>query len=226
MPIFSESYLQRLIEEAEEVISTRIPCIFKRFSLAVTQGTSTYTISNNVLRILQIAYKSRIIDPQEIRDYRGDSWFKPQNLGNQGQPQFYSRVGAGFDQIMFYPIPNESITADDSVIDTDAGMNTKVILSVYVAANVNSTTDRLPTYLFRNIMKFYAMAEAFKKEGPSQSLIASGYYDKKFEIFMQTYSNIINKVPQVVELQFGPEFSNRNGRPPRPVLPSTGKWSF
>ncbi len=230
MPIFTDTYLQRVIDEAELIISTEVPCIFKRFSMAVTAGTATYSLSKKILKIHQIMWKGIQMDNYELPDYQGDSWFKPVNTGVQGLPSRYSRMGSGFDKIMFYPIPNESITANDAIIDTDVGILSKVILCVDMSADTTSTTasDRLPTYLFRNIMKFYAMEQAYAKDGSQQNLQAAKYFGDKYLMFLAAYKKIINKIPQAVTVQFGEpgDLMGMNKLPARPVLPTTGNWSF
>lgn len=226
MPIFSDSYLNSLIAEAEEWISSEVKCIFSRFSLSVTAGTSTYTIPSDVIGIEQITWKGDKLDNSEIADFQYDSYLKPQNLGTQSKPKCYMRYASGIHKIMFYPIPNETLAADDTNIDNDTGIEALVILSTYRFATTSGTTQRLPDYLFRNLMKYYAMERAYAREGKGQNVIASGYFKKKFSTLFPMYKKIIETIPQAVQIQFGPAAAVSNKRPPRPVLPTSGKWSF
>lgn len=227
--IHSDSYLTQLLQEAEKFISAKIPCIFNRFSLAVTSGISTYTLSDSVIRILQITWKGDRLESKSFADFGNDFWLKPQNLGVRGKPAFWLRSGIeeGITKIMLYPIPDETILADDSSLDDDTGILNRVIVSCYKIADPTAESIRLPTYLRRNIMKYWAMNKAYLREGPGQNIVAAGYFEEKFNNFLQSYHGVINTIPQSVNLKLGE--SRRNvfaGRPPRPVLPSSGKWSF
>jgi len=108
MPIHSDSYLNSLIEEAEQVISEKIPCIFNRFSLAITANTSVYTLPSNLHRILWISYLGTIIQPIDWQDFGNNGYLRPQDLGLKGLPNTYLRVGNGWNKIQFYPIPSTS----------------------------------------------------------------------------------------------------------------------
>ena len=224
--IFSDGYLQGLIREAEEVISTEVKCIFNRFPLDITAGTSTYQLPEGVTGIIQVAWKGTILDPLETQDFNYDGWFKPQNLGVRNKPQYYLRVGNGYNRIQFYPIPDETIVADDSELDNDVGISSQVIISAWRVADVFSTDRRLPEYLFRNLMKYYAMARAYAREGKGQNLIASDYFKKKYLFYLQAYKETMEKVPQAVQVRFGSDVRGGFKPPPRPVFPTSGKWSF
>ncbi len=227
MPIFTESYLNDLIDETEQQLSQEISCIFQRFSIAVTTGVSTYTLSPVPVGILEITWKGRTIYPYDPEDWQGDPYVKPQVQGVQGQPKWYNRVSYGWDKIFFYPIPNETIAADDTNLSTDTGIASRVIVSCYRLADPNSDSIRMPTYLFRNIMKYRAMERAYLREGPNQNLQASEYFKKKYDGFLKNYTSFINKIPQAVQLGFGGEAKSAFGRKPhRPILPTSGKWSI
>lgn len=226
MPIFTDSYLNELIEEAEKVISERLSIIFNRFTLAITAGTSTYTLPNNVHRVLGITWKGADLDPREWQDYQEDAWIRPQDLGRSGLPNTYLRVGYGWNKVMFYPIPDDSITADDTDINLTTVIKEKVIVTCFRIADISTEDQRLPRYMFRNIMKYYAMSRAYAKEGPGQNLQASQYFEKKYFNFLRVYEEIIGNLQKNVYIGFGPSDNFLNTKPARPQLPTSGKWSF
>jgi hypothetical protein len=214
------------MDDAEVELSQNTHCIFDRFSLAVTSGTSTYSLPSNIVGILQITYKGKYIYPVDMADFQGDSWLKPQNLGVQGTPKYWIRSSIGWGQIMFYPIPDETISADDTNINTQTGLRDKVILSVYRYADPTDEDMRVAYYLRRNVCKYKAMARAYAKEGPQLNLQASEYFQKKFDYYSTAYKKFIEKIPSAVQLGFGEPSSGRGKTPPRPILPTSGKWSL
>ena len=167
-----------------------------------------------------------ILDPLEVQDFNYDGWLKPQNLGVRSKPQYYMRVGNGYNRVMFYPIPDENIVADDTNVNNDVGIESQVILSVWRSADIFSDDLRLPEYLFRNLMKYYAMSRAYASEGKGQNLIASEYFHKKYAFYLKFYKETMEKVPQAVQVRFGADVRGGFKPPPRPVFPTSGKWSF
>ena len=226
MPIFSDAYLQNLLDGAEEDLSQEIPCIFNRFSLGITQGISTYTLPHNLIGILQITHKRRYVYSTEFIDFQMDNWLKPQNRGVQGIPKYYLRLGSGWNKIMFYPIPSETLLANDTNLHLQSSLTDRVVVTCYRFADVTGIDIRLPDYLLRNIIKYRVMAIAYAKEGPQQNLQASKYFAKKYTAFKTSYIKIINKIPQAVQQQFGVPSDGRGRTPGRPILPTSGKWSF
>jgi len=74
-------------------------------------------------------------------------------------------------------------------------------------------------------MKYYAMARAYAREGPGQNIVASQYFLKKYESFLDIYSKTIEAIPKSVPLQFG-DSQQSTGKLPRPHLPTSGKWAL
>lgn len=226
MPIHSEAYLNSLIQDAEVAISTEVKCIFYRFSLNIVQGVSTYTLPSGVIGILQVSWLGEGLEPQEYSDFGWSEFFRPQNLSTQGKPRYYMRVGgSGYNKIKFHPTPYESVSADNSSLHNDTGILNRVVVSSWRAAEPQDLEFRLPTYLFRNLMKYYAMTRAYAREGIGQNLIASEYFKAKYFAYLKMYKDTMEKIPQAVQLRFG-DGSLVRSRVPRPVMPTSGKWSF
>lgn len=224
MAIFEDAYIQRLMDEAEYAISEQCQCIFSRFSIATIAGQAEYTLPSGIVGILQITYKGHQVIPSELRDWEFSQYLKPQNLSAQGIPRWYIRRGFGWSKLKFHPIPSESISANDSVIDTITGINERVIISTYRVSNL--TTERLPEYLRRNIIKYYVMKQAYLRESKAQNLIASQLFSKSYDNFMQLFKIIIERIPQCITYQHGPTVGTFLHKPARPVLPTSGKWSI
>lgn len=225
MALFSDAYLTQLLDDAEKQVSNDIKCLFNYFSLAVTQGTAEYTLPATICGIHMISFKGTLIDPLTHQDIDFSSWMKPQNLSVESIPKFYVRLGYGYNKIKFHPIPNESISADDTDLDSIDGIKRRVIIYCYKISDPSGTI-RLPSYLRRNVVKYIAMSKAYMREGKTQNLSAAGYFAKRAVTTFELYRQMVFKVPRAVVLQFGPAVDRSRLTPPRPVLPSSGKWAL
>ncbi len=227
--IFTDSYLQGLIDQAEVDLSLETRVLFYRFSLSTVAGTSTYSLPKNLIGIHQISYLGMVLEPKEFSDFGYTPWYKPNNLGVQGKPMYYARVGYGWDKVFLYPIPSATIAADDTHLNDDLSINLVIVTGI-VAVDLDNyeTTPRMPVYLLRNIIKYRAMSKAYAKDGIGQNLVAAQYYDKKYTEFLALYKSIIDTIPAAVQIRFGEDDINGiyRKRLPRPVLPSSGKWSI
>lgn len=226
--LYSDDYLDRQLSNAEIDISSRCPIIFNRFSIAVTKGQAVYTLPDGIVGILRITYMSKEVLPLEMSDIDYSNWIKPANLSPQGIPKFYLRMGWGYKAIKFQPQPDLDVAANDAIINTVTGMQSTVIINCYQISQPKSSNDvlRTPAYLRRNLMKYYVMREAFSRQGKGQNIAASVNFGRRYDMFLQRYYKIIEKIPQCVQLVMGPEVNRYLHRPPKPVLPTTGKWSL
>jgi len=225
MSIFSDEYLQYLLDRSEVDFSQAIPCIFYRFSLSITQGTSQYTLPTGVINILRVTWKGERVFPWEHSDTRQSNWMKPQNLSSQGKPKFYLSREYGYGQIKFHPIPNETVAADDTNI-YGSDIANRVIISAYRLADPTGTTYRLPEAIRERMGKYYAMYKAYQREGKGQDLIAAAYFERKHKLALSQFRKIIMKIPAAIQLQFGPTGMHRDNKPAKPLMPSDGAWGW
>ena len=214
--IWQDKYLDDLLSRGEIEVSRLIPCIFNRFSLAITAGTATYTLPNG---ILCITYKGDPIYPEEqIGKELATPWYKPLNAGSQSKPYNYYRIGYGYSTIEFRPVPNESIAANDTNI-YGSDIANRIIISCWKVADPTGSTYRIPTYIQRSLLKYYALEKAFRKEGKGQNLVAADYFRNKYEywlnIFKVTQANISKCIRRRLSAGVSPI-----KLPPRPVLPA------
>lgn len=224
-PLFSDDYLNHLLTRGEIDLSEQIPCILYRFSLAVTQGTSVYTLPSGIIGIHRITWRGNEIDPWEHADDQRSDWIKPQNQYSEGKPKIYLSYEYGFGKIKFHPVPHETIAADNTNI-WSTGVDTLVVLTTYRIADPTGNTYRVPDYLRRRYNKYYALYRAYSREGKAQDLQAADYYKAKYDLIHNFLRDIIQKIsPSVIQL--GPsDPTSRKGKPARPVYPTDGAWSF
>lgn len=222
--IWTDSYLNTVIEQAEKDVSRERNCLFYRFSLSVVSGTATYTLPDGIIGIQRVTWKGKEVDPDERMGMEDTSYWKPNSTGSQSRPLFYLRDGYGYKTIEFFPVPNETIAADDTIV-YGSGIASLVIISAWRQADPANGLN-IPDWNRRNLIKYYTMHKAFLKEGKGQNLVAADYCFKKFTAELETYKTIHDNLYLANKKVLQPQNLDSRQRPARPVLPSGSKWSF
>lgn len=186
MPIWSDSYLQQLVNDGETDIVNKISPIFERDSLAVTSGTGTYVLPAFIMKMLQVTWKGDVLEQIVIDDLRS---LDPKYRTNTGKPVAYSWSQDGYKTIRFFPVPNETIGADDTNI-YGSDIANRVILSYFRSPDTSQSTLQIPEYMGRRAVKPYVLWKAFKAEGIGQNLRASEYHQRKYEQMIAMYKTI------------------------------------
>jgi hypothetical protein len=210
--IWSDAYVQQLINDGETDIVTELTPIFQRKSLAIVSGTGTYTLPAYTIGLIAVTWKGKYLTPVRRIDHEyEDAKFRD----TSGEPTCYSRYADGEDVIRFYPVPDETIGADDTnIYGTD--IENRVIVSLFRSPDTSLSNFHIPAYIGRRVIKAYVLSRAFKIEGNGQNLRAAEYWRKKYRDLLEEYKSIKaryygNKIP----------FQNRNmiRGPRRPYLP-------
>lgn len=209
---FSDAYIQQLINDGETDIVTRLTPIFERKSIGVTAGTGTYTLPAYTLGIVAVTWKGKWIEPVNRLNHEiEDANFRT----TEGEPVKYSRYADGIDTIRFYPVPDETITADDTNI-YGSDIANRVIVSLFRSPDTSLSDFHIPSYIGRRVIKAYVCSRAFRIEGNGQNLQGAEFYERIYEDLMKEYASIKstyygNKIP----------YMNRQalGRKRRPYLP-------
>ena len=221
MPIFSDEYLQLLIDEAEVEMSTDVKCIFNRFSIAITSGQSLYTLDETVGEIIAVTYKGYPLTPMSPQEgFETNALYDMTSSSPLGRPTHYirHRINEGYYGIRFWPVPNESITADDTNIDgTD--IENRCIISCYRIADPTGSTYRLPNNLMRRLAKYYVNYTAFLKEGKGQALRSSQHYKQRYDMAKRHLHEVYQTIPKAIVKAYNPNYPHVQ-RYPRPVLPN------
>jgi len=217
--IWTDSYLDSQFTAAEQSVSTDITCIFNRFSLDIILGTSVYTLPSGILGILAVSWKGEPIYPLEHTTLRDSApYYLPLNAGSQSKPYHYLRVGYGYSKIEFRPVPSESIAADDTNI-YGSDIANRVIISCWKVAD---SSNQLPEFARRRLLKYYVLWKAFAKEGKGQNLKASDYFKLKFDYEKTMFKLAVDNVSKCIvrKLSSIPIDRSRTNFPPSPVLPA------
>lgn len=234
MELFSESYLNRLVDQAEVNFSTDLRILRSRTSLSIVAGTSVYNLPAGTIGIEQVTWLGERILNYEQADSRESASFRPPSVSgavSATRPYRYLTVGNGLQVIQFYPVPATAISANDNICNTLTGVQTLVILQCIRIAQVNGSEIRMPAYLLRYLMKYWAMSEAYAKDGKSQNLTAAKYFKSRFDFFWPKYRKAMWDIPSAVQLELGesagrPKAISEGGRRMRRQLPSTGAWGW
>lgn len=201
--IWSDSYIQQLINDAETDIVNKLTPIFERVSLAVTSGTATYALPAYIIKTVQVTWKGEVLDNLAQQDlYNLDQKYRT----NTGKPIGYVWNADGYKTIRFFPVVNETIAADDTNI-YGSDIANRVIISYYRTPDTTQSDFQIPTYMGRRAVKPYVLWKAFKAEGIGQNLNASAYYKQKYKQMIELYKTI--KSNYYVARKFPPIQRNR-----------------
>jgi len=222
MPIFDDSYLQSLIDEGEIEISRQIRLIHNRIAIATTAGNSIYSLPTNLIGIRRVTWKGNELPALSVIEMNTSDYFRPQNLMNQTVPKWFNPLNNNYEKIQILPVPNESLVDTGDLNDSEIIKERFIITGIFLAIPTG-TTYRLPEFMRRNVIKFYAMREAYLREGKGQNLTASEYFGNMYSTFLGIYKEIMEAIPRAVRYSLEP---NQHRKIARPQLPTTGKWSF
>lgn len=210
--IWTDTYLSQLIEDGERDIVSRVSPIFTRFSISVTSGVRGATLPVSTMGIIQVTWKGKRIYPlyqaemiEKSAIYRSEA----------GEPRWYLLSNEGLLNLKFFPVPNESIAADDTNI-YGSDIANRVIVSAYRWPNTQQSTYDVPDYIARRTVKAYVLWRAFLREGKGQNLKAAHYYQKKYELLVNEYKQAkerLTDAKQVLNDQY-----RRSGKPAAPRL--------
>lgn len=226
--IWSESYLNDLLNEAEKYISTKVDIHWTREALTVVADKSTYSLPVYIKKITRVTWKGIKLHPVNFDDTNILAYNSAvvsevtKNEYSSSIPRFYTLHPTNITVIRLIPTPNESITPTglEDLFGVDIGSH--AIISFYRSSD--ASTFVLPTYVSRRFKKAYALYRAFLKEGKGQNLIASQYHKQKFELLL-SYFDKINAgayVSQRPALNNSISSRNIGGPPAPPQLP----WNY
>lgn len=226
MPIWEDSYLNTLLEEAETYIVSTLGCIFDRFSFEVVADQAVYTLPSYVNRIVRVTWKGKKLYPLTFQEF---CLLNPASAivdGSTGVtspssiPLYYVKHPTNYYDIRLYPTPGESLAAITSDL-FGANIATGVIVSCYRDQDTSVDYLKLPRFIIRRVKKAYVLSRAFAKEGKGQNIQAAQYYSRKLELLMEALkvinSNVfLGKVHILNDIGSAGMYNT----PGRPVLPS------
>ena len=228
MPIiWSDSYLNDLLNEAEKYVSTKENIYWTREALSIIANKSTYSLPVYIRKITKVMWKGERLDPLNFDEANAVAWNSSvisdsiRNEYSSSVPRFYTLHPTNITVIRLIPTPNETITPTGSEDLYGADIADHCIVSFYRTSDLSEFV--LPSYLSRRFKKAYALYRAFLKEGKGQNLVASKYYKQKYQLLFSYFSKINSGayVSQRPALQPS-GMKQMFGYPPAPQLP----WNY
>ena len=185
--IWSDTYLNSLLDEAELAILDAVDCIYTRYSIATTAGISVYNLPSDFRSLIRITWKGIPLDSMSFRELMisfPNSAFVAESTKNeysQGTPAFYCIHPSFSKVIKLIPTPNEALSGSGDIYGS--GISDRCIISFW-------GTGDLPEYIARRTKKAYAMWRAFSKEGKGQNKEAAKYFKKKYDFLLEMFKKI------------------------------------
>jgi hypothetical protein len=183
--LFRAATVARFSSEGEADFAQDYPCIIKRVALTVVAGTSTYTLSDDVLSIRRVSWKGVKLDPMPQRTFR--ETFQPGT--SSGRPYWYIYNNIGQNQIKLFPNPNESVASITTNLYGSEIAN-RVIVEYYRVPDY--VTEIIPLYFRRRLLKVFVMRGCFQIEGAGQNLKNSKYFTSKWDFLKAKYGQLLS----------------------------------
>jgi hypothetical protein len=228
--IWSDNFLNLLQEEAQQYIAAKVPCLYYKFYLPVTEGVSVYTLDSTIVKsIKRITWRGWKLEPVNWNDLTiltpGTVYVNPgTNIETSiSRPQWYAMHPTNIHDIRLYPTPDASF---DQTPSTDDPYSPYVYephctISCWRLVDTTNPLASLPLYIQRYAVKAYVLWKAFAKEGKGQDTNASKYYKSKLDFILEQFK-LINDgtfVSKAYALGDGEDLMD-NYRYPKPIYPS------
>jgi hypothetical protein len=224
MPIWSDTYLNQVLLDAAFDINSEVPCLFHRFYLATTLGTSVYTLPDKVRGIKRITWRGIELDPlswQEMEQMAPGLAFVDSGTkfeGSSSRPQFYALHPTNILDIKLYPTPSESFSAAGGDPYSPTVNEERCTISCWRQVDTTITTASLPSYIDRRTRKAFALWKAFGKEGKGQNSNASNYYKSRYGFLIKMFTKINAGCFLSTRYQIDDGLPPRGVKPAKPTL--------
>lgn len=239
--IWSDAYLNQLINQAEQEISGLLLVLWIRFSLETMTGVATYQMPPGISRITRITYRGFKVDLLSQKEL---ALLSPVYRTQQSRPRWASLQFEGFYTLRLYPYPAENLLianipsggggglfggglfggilfggGGSGSTTLDANINALTLVSTYYTVDEGGTSFSLPDYFVRRIVKLWVLIRAYACEGNGQNLEISSYYSKRYDKLLVEIKNQMEKVYATKERQFSDTAIQRPWRKHHPILP-------
>lgn len=225
MPIWTDAYLNQLLDDAGGDITATVPCLYHRFFLTTVAGTSVYTLPQKCKSILRVTWRGIKLEPMSWDEFvmltPGTAVVDSGNRveSSQGRPYFYVLHPTNVHDIRFHPTPSETFT-DTTADPYSPAVDSHCIISCWREIDDTDTLATLPTYIDRRTRKAYAAWRAFEKEGKGQSSKAASYYKKKYTFLLDMFKKINEGVFVSKKYAMQSDLEIQGLNMAKPVLPS------
>lgn len=189
MPTWTDDQLDRWMKEAEVDIVQENVFPWRRFSIALSVGTSTYSLNERLFKITDVLWKGKPLEPLIGREPHA---LERKYRTEQGEPRWYTVSHDGLSIIRLIPVPNEAIVEYDTGLFS-SNIKNAFLVSGYVWPDQDLDYFQIPDYLTRRVVKAYTMWKAFSSEGIGQDLNNAQYWEQKYLFYRQHIRNVKRK---------------------------------
>jgi hypothetical protein len=210
---FSDQAILTEIGRAENDITQKKKFIYYRFSLELKKGVGLYNLPLFVDNVVSITYKgipinfNSMSELQEVSTYRSVS----------SKPLYASLQFEGNLVLRIFPVPSEDLAADDSIVNTGAGIKSLFIISCNIGIDESNENISVPPWIARVMIRFFVLSKLLKKEGPHQNFNLAQYYESKYSSYVNMFSMLIERTYAAKIKQIGGPITSY--KKARPVLP-------
>lgn len=211
MPLFTTSNIQRFFNYGEAEISVDNPFLVDRYSFAVSPGTSTYQLPDYVTSIRRVTYQGWKCDPLNQRNFREVFQSAPQS----GRPFWYIFNNIGAVKLQLFPSPGDTLAAGVNLWSTD--IPTSVIVEFYRVTD--NSTFILPSWIRRQILKYFVAFRAYSIDGAGNNLKMAAYHDNRWAQGKQQFADLLHFLFTNPRKFCISDIVSSNYYPGEPVLP-------
>lgn len=178
--IWTDTYLQQLINQFEVDIDERVNTTWIRFAIPIQTGVGIYQMPGNIKGITRITYRGFKVD---ILTQKELSLLSPVYRTQQTRPRWASRQMDGTFALRLYPVPAENLPVLDSGLDvyTDKNLLSECIISAYIYSQETDGVFDLPDYFVFRALKHFVRWKAYAQEGNAQDLDVARYHKGKYD---------------------------------------------
>lgn len=224
MPIFSDALLNQLTIDAQQEIDKDLQCLFYRFGMATTIGTSVYLLPSMVRSVKRVVWLGYKLDAVTFQDMM---LLSPATAGgfydntSNSRPLYYCMHPTNPYDIRFFPTPNISFSGNENP-NPYAPTNNGCVISCWRSTDdtFQDPTALLPPYVYRRTVKAFVLWKAFAGEGIGQNLKAAEFYQQKYSFLIDSF-RLINEgcfVSKRYSVEDG-ALAIESYRYPKPMLP-------
>lgn len=225
MSIWTDSQIANWAQEAEGDICLKLNLILDRIGLATSQGQSLFNLPTYINSIRRVCFQGFKLDPGRFGEIVSSN-SSPGTVISSSRPLTYIYDGFGTNVIKVYPSVGVATTAPTGDLFNATAIRQGMIIEFWRAADFNSSTNRVPIWFRRVIVKAYVLLRALGQEGPGQDLMGSAYFNNEYNELLKILSDVNSSVflskIRIMDDSIGSSFRTKRARPQMP--PNYPAW--
>lgn len=193
MSIWTDSQIANWANEAENDICLKLNLILDRIGLATSQGQSLFNLPTYTNSIRRVCFQGFKLDPGRFGEIVTSN-SSPGAVISSSRPLTYIYDGFGTNVIKIYPSVGIATAAPTGDFFNATVIRTGMIVEMWRAPDYTSSTNRVPIWFRRVIVKAYVLMRALAQEGPGQDLNGSAYFEEEYRELLKTLNDVNSSV--------------------------------